>query len=245
MVTFTEADLAGAEFVSADLHGAWFRESDLRGVRMRGSDLSGAEIDGDVDGLRINGVDVAPLVEAELDRRHPERTALRAHDADSIRAGWSALEAMWAPTMERVAAMAPGTVDVSVGGEWSFAETLRHLVFATDAWLGSAILGKADAYHPIGVPFSGWREQAAGTVDLDAAPSYEEVLHVRAERVGMVRDFLATLTDEQLGEQRDSPVFMRTPRFAVAQCLWIIMNEEWHHHRFAVRDLDALESETS
>lgn len=246
MASFTEADdLAGAEFVGTDLHGAWFRDSDLSGVRIRGADLTGAELDGDIDGLRINGVEVAPLVEAELDRRHPERAALRARDADSMRAGWAGLEAMWAPTMERVAAMPPGTVDVSVDGEWSFAQTLRHLVFATDAWLGFAILGKPDAYHPIGVPFSGWRDQAAGVVDADAAPSYQEVLQVRGERVGMVRDFLGTLTDQRLDELRDSPVFARTPQFPLGQCLWIIMNEEWHHHRYAVRDLDAIEAGAS
>jgi uncharacterized damage-inducible protein DinB len=243
MVGFIEADhLAGAEFVGTDLHGAWFRENDLRGVRIRGADLTGAEVDGDIEGLRINGVEVAPLVEAELDRRYPERAALRCRDGDSLRAGWAGLEAMWAPTMERVAAMPRGTVDVSVDGEWSFAETLRHLVFATDAWLGSAILGNPDAYHPIGVPFSGWREQAAGIVDLDAAPSFREVLTVRAARVGMVRDFLATLADGRLDEPRSSPVFVRTPQFPLGQCLWIIMNEEWHHHRYAVRGLDAIEA---
>jgi uncharacterized damage-inducible protein DinB len=246
MVSFTEADdLAGAEFVGADLHGAWFRESDLSGARIRGADLTGAELDGDIDGLRINGVEVAPLVEAELDRRYPERAALRARDADSMRAGWARLEAMWAPTMERVAAMPPGTVDVSVDGEWSFAQTLRHLVCATDVWLGSVILGKPDAYHPIGLPFSGWREQAAGVVDLDATPSYQEVLQVRAARVGMVRDFLATLTDERLGEQRDSPAFARTPHVQLGQCLRIIMNDEWHHHQYAVRDLDAIAANES
>jgi hypothetical protein len=241
VVSFTGADdLAGAEFVGADLHGAWFRESDLRGVRVRGADLTGAELDGDIEGLRVNGVEVAPLVEAELDRRHPERAALRARDAASLRAGWAGLEAMWAPTMERVAGMPPGTVDVSVDGEWSFAETLRHLVFATDVWLGSAILGKPDAYHPIAVPYSGWREQAAGVLDLDATPSYQEVLRVRAERVAMVRDFLADLSDERLVERRDGPVFIPSMQFPLRECLWIIMNEEWHHHRYATRDLDAL-----
>jgi DinB superfamily/Pentapeptide repeats (8 copies) len=156
MAIFTEADdLAGAEFVGADLRGAWFRQSDLSGVRIRGGDLTRAELDGEIDGLRVNGVEVAPLVDAELNRRYPERAALGARDADSMRAGWTGLEAMWAPTLERVEAMPPGTVDVSVDGEWSFAQTLRHLVFATDAWLGSAILGKPDAYHPIGVPFPG------------------------------------------------------------------------------------------
>jgi uncharacterized damage-inducible protein DinB len=142
--------------------------------------------------------------------------------------------------MERVAAMPPEAVEASVDGEWSFAQTLRHLVFATDAWLGSAILGRPDAYHPIGVPYSGWREQAARVVDLDATPSYQEVLRARAERVRMVRDFLATLTDEQLGEPRDAPAFTRAVQVPLGQCLWVIMNEEWHHHRYAVRDLAAL-----
>ena len=245
MATFTEADdLAGAEFVGVDLRGAWFRESDLSDVRIRGADLTGADLDGEIEGLRVNGVEVAPLVEAELDRRYPERAALGARDADSMRAGWTGLEAMWSPTMERVAAMAPGTVDVSVDGEWSFAQTLRHLVMATDAWLGSAILGKPDAYHPIGVPFSGW-QRAADVVDLDATPTYQKVLRVRAQRVGMVRDFLATLTDERLGEPRATPPFARTPQAPVGECLRVIMIEEWHHHRYAVRDLDAIDARAS
>lgn len=242
MASSTGTDgLAGAELVRADMHGAWIRESDLRHMRIRGSDLTGTEIDGVIDGLRVLGVEVAPLVEAELDRRHPERAALRARTADELRAGWAGLEAMWVPTLERVAAMPPGTVDVSVGGEWSFAQTLRHLVFATDAWLGSAILGRPDAYHPIGVSFTQWQE--AGTVvDVDATPTYDEVLRVRAERVSMVRGFLATVTDGELGEPRDAPAFEHDARVPVSECLWVIMNEEWHHHRFAVRDLDAIEA---
>jgi hypothetical protein len=235
-------ELSGVEFVERDFDGAWFRRCDLRGVHIRGSDLSNAELDGDIDGMTIHGVEVAPLVEAELDRRHPERAALRAKDADSLRSGWAGLEAMWAPTMDRVTTMPAGTVDISVDGEWSFAETLRHLVFATDAWVGQAILGKPDAYHPIGMPFSSWRDEAAGVVDLHAAPPYEEVLAVRAERVGMVREFLATLGDEHLGEPRKGPVFVLSGRqFPISECLWVMMNEEWHHHRYAVRDLDAFE----
>ena len=132
-------------------------------------------------------------------------------------------------------------MDVSVDGEWSFTQTLRHLVFATDVWMGASILGRPDAFHPIGVPFSGWRERAADVgIDVDATPAYEEVLQVRAERVGLVREFLATASDETLGEQRESSVFTGRAPFPVSLCLWIIMNEEWHHHRYAVRDLDAI-----
>ena len=242
MATFTASDqLQCAEFVGADLRDSWFRGSNLRGVRIRGADLTGAEIDADIHGVRVNGIEIAPLVEAELDRRYPERTALRAQDAASMRSGWARLEAMWMPTMERAAVLPAGTVDVSVNGEWSFAQTLRHLVFATDVWLGASILGRTDAFHRIGVPVSGWRAKAGDVgIDVDAAPSYDEVLQVRAERVGQVREFLATLSDETLGEQRESSVFTGGAPFPVSRCLWIIANEEWHHHRYAGRDLDAI-----
>ncbi|MGH8979008.1 MAG: DinB family protein [Acidimicrobiia bacterium] len=242
MVTFTSSDdLSNAEFVGVDLQHSWFRQSSLRAVRIRGADLTGAEIDGDIDGVRVNGIEIAPLVEAELDRRYPERAALRARDAGSMRSGWAGLEAMWTPTLERAAALPPETVGVSVDGEWSFAQTLRHLVFATDVWLGASVQGRADAFHPIGVPYSGWRARATDVgIDLDAAPSYEQVLQVRAERVALVREFLATVSDETLSEQRESSVFTGGAPFPVRQSLWIIMNEEWHHHRYAVRDLDAI-----
>jgi hypothetical protein len=200
MAIFTSSDqLRGAEFVGADLQDSWFRESNLRRVRIRGADLTGADIDGDVDGVRVNGIEIAPLGEAELDRRYPERAALRARDAASLRAGWAGLEAIWAPTMERAAARPPGTVDVSVDDEWSFAQTLRHLVFATDVWLGAPILGRPDAFHPIGVPFSGLRQGSKCRHRRGRRPRMRRCCR-RAERVALVAT--ATVSDETLGEQR-------------------------------------------
>jgi hypothetical protein len=158
VATFTRSDnLRGAEFVEADLRGARFVRANLSGVVMRGVDAQGADIDAPwlLDGesfLRINGVDVVPFVEAELNRRFPGRADRRAGDPDGLRAAWAALERTWAGALERVAAMPAGTVDVSVGGEWSFAQTLRHLVMATDAWLGRSILGIERPFHPIGQP---------------------------------------------------------------------------------------------
>src|SRR4051794_27690511 len=134
MTTFTQSDdLKGAEFVDADLSGARFVGADLSGVVMRGVQVESTEIDapwlfeGD-SFLRVNGVDVVPLVEAELNRRFPGREDRRAADPEQLRAAWAALERTWAATLERAAAMPAGTVDVSVGGEWSLAQTLRHLV---------------------------------------------------------------------------------------------------------------------
>src|SRR5215211_8843777 len=105
--------MRGALFERVDLRDAWFRAVDLRGVRMRGVALVDADLDGEMNGLRIWGVEVAPLLEAELDRRHPERAVLRATEPADLRAGWAGLEAMWAATGERVAAMPAGTEDVS------------------------------------------------------------------------------------------------------------------------------------
>ena len=250
MARFTRSDdLRGAEFVGADLRGARFRGTDLSGVVMRAVDVSGADIDApwlfDAGSfLRVNSVDVVPLVDAELDRRFPGRADRRAGDPDGLRAAWAALERTWAATIERVAAMPAGTVDVSVGGEWSFAQTLRHLVMATDMWLGRAILEIEQPFHPIGQPNAG---AEAGGLDMSifttVIPSYAEVLEVRAGRVAMVRDFLATVTSDELAATRRNPWGEPYPQ-TVLSCVHVILEEEWEHHRYAVRDLDAIEAKS-
>lgn len=84
MAAFARSDdLRGAEFAGTDLRGARFIEADLSDVVMRGVRVAGADIDAPwlCDGesfLRVNGVDVIPLVEAELNRRLPGRAGRRA-----------------------------------------------------------------------------------------------------------------------------------------------------------------------
>ena len=158
MTTFSRSDdLRGAEFHGVDLRGARFGESDLSGVVMRGVDIAGADIDApwlSEDGavLLVNGVDVVPLVEAELNRRFPGRELQKAQTPEGLREGWVAVQAAW---QETVAATPDDLVDAHVEDEWSLAQTLRHLVLATDAWLGLAILGKEQPFHEIGLPFTG------------------------------------------------------------------------------------------
>lgn len=250
MAAFTRSnELQGAEFVDADLRGARFVGADLSGVVMRGVDVAGADIDAPwlLDGesvLRVNGVDVVPFVEAELNRRFPGRADRRAGDPDGLRAAWAALERTWAATLDRVAEMPAGTVDVSVGGEWSFAQTLRHLVMATDAWLGGPILGIDQAFHPIGQPNAEYETDGNDmTVFTTVTPSYAEVLDVRAGRVAMVRDFLTTVTSDELAATRRNP-WDPGHQETTLSCLHVILEEEWEHHRYAVRDLDAIEAES-
>jgi hypothetical protein len=241
MVTFGRDDeLRGAEFVRADLRGARFVRSDLAEVVMRGVDVAGADIDSPWlydDPLWVNGVDVAPLVDAALDQRFPGREQRRAGDPDGVRAAWAALERTWAATVERVPA---DRADVSVGGEWSFAQTLRHLVMATDTWLGRGILRLEQPYHPIGQPDSSGEGSGLDlSVFATGTPPYEEVLEVRAGRMTMVRDFLDTVTAEDLAAPGTDP-WDPQHQLTVLSCLHVILEEEWEHHRYAVRDLDAL-----
>ena len=250
MATFTRSDdLRAAEFVDADLRGARFVGSDLSGVVMRGVDVQGADIDAPwlLEGestLLVNGVDVAPFVEAELNRRFPGRAERRAADPDGLRGAWVKIQSTWAATLDRVAAMPAGTVEQSVGGEWSFAQTLRHLVNATDMWLGRAVLEVEQPFHPIGQPYTGAED---GGFDMSilttVTPSYAEVLEVRTGRVAMVRDFLATVSPDVLASPRRNP---HNPEHeeTVLSCLHVILEEEWEHHRYAVRDLDAIEAES-
>jgi hypothetical protein len=237
----------GARYVGVSLRGARFARSDLSGVVMRGVDVQGMEIESpwlieSGGSLLVNGVDVTPLVDAELDRRFPGRAQRRAADPEGLRAAWAALERTWEATLDRVAGMPEGIVDVSVDGEWSFAQTLRHLIMATDTWLRRAILQLDEPYHPVGQPHAEYAEDGFDLSVFSApTPPYQEVLEVRAGRVAMVRDFLATVTAEDLESTRPSPW---APQHAetVRSCLHTILEEEWEHHRYAVRDLEAADA---
>lgn len=246
MATFGRTDeLQGALFRGVNLRGARFVESDLSGIVMRGIDIADADIDApwitEPDAsFWINGVDVAPFVEAELNSRFPGRDERRAETPEGLRHAWAAIEGQWAATLDRVATTPEGTVDVSVGGEWSFAQTLRHLVMATDIWLGKAVLELEQPFHPIGQPDASMDDEDTSAFSGDK-PAYAEVLEVRAGRQAMVRYFIATVTPEELEAERRNPHATEFP-VTVRHCLHVILEEEWEHHRFAVRDLGLIES---
>jgi hypothetical protein len=249
MATFgPHDDLKGAEFRDVSLRGARFVGVSLGGAVVRGSEVDGLEIDSPwlLEGpgtLVVNGVDVAPFVDAELDRRFPGRARRRAVDPDGIRAAWAALEAAWDVVLARAAALPDGAVDVAVDGEWSFAQTLRHLVLATDLWLGQAVLGLEKPFHPLGLTnIEAADEGFDMSVFTDVPPTYDEVLAARASRVALVRDVLATATQETLDVPRRNP-WAPDHEESTLSCVRTIVEEEWEHLRYAVRDLDALDRE--
>jgi Pentapeptide repeats (8 copies) len=130
-----------ASFTGADFTGATFRDCDLRQVKITDSWLADVRVSGLVSNFVVNDVDVTAFVDGELDRRHPERVQLRAmQTADDYRAMWEVIERLWSDTITRSWRLPESALRLRVDGEWSFIETLRHLVFATDAWAGRTIL---------------------------------------------------------------------------------------------------------
>jgi hypothetical protein len=237
----------GASFTEADFSGAKFRDCDLRRVKIVDSFLVDVDMSGLIGNVVVNDVDVTAYVEGELERRHPERVQLREmRTADDFRAMWDTVERLWSATVARAERLPEKARHERVDDEWSFTETLRHLVFATDTWASRTILDEPMPYHPLGVPHSSYRPEDATAlgVDVGADPSYAEVLAARTDRMAVVRRIVDNLGDadlDRLCSRAPAPGYP-DESYTVGRCLRVIMKEECEHHRYAVRDLTTLES---
>ncbi len=153
------------------------------------------------------------------------------------------LERRWTETVERARTFPEERLHQNVDDEWSFVQTLRHLCFATDAWVARMILGDPVPWHPLDRPWDeapGWE---GNPWDRGARPGLDEVLAIRAGRQALVRGVLEGLTDDRLAATvtRTEPGWPRLEEFPLQECLLIVPNEEWHHRQYAERDLIALE----
>jgi uncharacterized damage-inducible protein DinB len=246
---FTGTDFTGADFTGSDFTGATFRDCDLRKVKIVDSWLVGVNISGLIGNCLVNDVDVTAFVEAELDRQHPERAQVRqVQTADDYRAAWDTIERLWSETVERARRLPEAARQERVDDEWSFVETLRHLVFATDAWASRTVLDDPMPYHRLGYPHSAYppADAAALGVDLEARPSFDDVMEARTDRMAVVRGIVDGLTDDQLERlcmRPPAPGYPDEPR-RVGKCLQVVMQEECEHRRYAVRDLAVLEAHT-
>jgi hypothetical protein len=236
-------------FHDEDLTGAEFRECDLSRARMVGVVMQDAEIDGLVTRLVVNGVEVMPYVEAELDRRHPVRLLIRSDQPDDLRRAWRQLRQEWAATTERVRSMPEGSEHRGVDGEWSMVQTLRHLVFVHDSWFGRCVLGRTEPFTSMGLGAPLVMGQEQNGLDPSARPSLDEVLAVRSRQASQIETWLAQVTPDQLASLAPVPDDDKWPPYAkgrtVRQCLGTVLNEEWAHHRFCTRDLDKLSGQDS
>src|SRR5690606_32084955 len=131
---FRDLDLSGARFENVYLdngrftrvrfNGSTFESISFGNLRMKAVEIFNTEISGDIHNVVINGVDIGPLVTAELNRRDPQRALIFQEDreyasAADYREGWKVLGQRWAETIERTRALPAGSEHESVDGEWS------------------------------------------------------------------------------------------------------------------------------
>ena len=128
MTDFSDQDLSGSGFQRVDLSGSTFRQADMTdldvrevnlsgtrvraayfdGVRMTGIEVPDMEISGEIVRLVVNGVDVVPLVEAELNRQMPERALMAPTTVDGFREAFAIIDRLWGETMGRARKLAAG-----------------------------------------------------------------------------------------------------------------------------------------
>jgi hypothetical protein len=244
----TQSDrFRGARIHLSDLTGLEIRDCEVSGLKIVDCYGSDVYVGGDFERLVVNDVDVTAYVEAELDRRHPARALARdAESPEDYRAAWAAIEASWGATLDRARLLPEATLHQQVDGEWSLVETQRHLLFASDAWLGNAVLEEDAPYHPLGFPAGGMPpEQSAKLgLTLEATPTFDEVLVPRLARMAVLRQVVDGLTAAELdrvcGRKPADPY--PDQEYVVRRCLKVVLKEEAEHHRYAVRDLAVLEA---
>src|SRR5262245_15404985 len=175
MAEFIDEDLSGSHFErvslqSADLYRVNFTGATMRRVilsdvkvraalfanaRMTGVEMVNLDISGEIVNVVVNGVDIAPLIDEELNRRMPDRAKMRPDTVEGFQEAWEVLERLWVGTVEKARALPAEALHERVNGEWSFIDTLRHLDFATAAWIGRVVLGNPSPWHPLDLP---WEE---------------------------------------------------------------------------------------
>jgi hypothetical protein len=236
-------NLQSSSFRNVTLAGSTFVGVDLCDVVMKGVELGRVRIDGEIVDLVINGVDVVPLIEAELNRRDPDRAAMRPTDPAGFVAAWNIVERRWDETVARARTLDPALLHESVNGEWSFIETLRHLVFATECWVHRTILGDPAPWHPLSLPWDEAPDVPGVPRDRAARPSLDDILTLRQDRMATVRQVIENLTEDSLAATTvpvDAPGWPPAHPFPVQECLSVVLNEEYLHRQFAERDLAIL-----
>jgi hypothetical protein len=168
---------------------------------------------------------------------------MRPTDPVGFAEAWDVLEALWEQTVRRARSLDPALLHESVDGEWSFTETLRHLVFATDAWIRRAVLGDPAPWDPLDLPWDEMPDTPGIPRDRAVRPALDTVLALRRDRMASVREVIEGLTAESLAGDTapvEGPGWPQPRSYPVRECLLVVLNEEWEHRLYAERDLDAL-----
>lgn len=165
-------------------------------------------------------------------------------DLTGLRTEWSLIKERWRQTDARAVALGEAACHERVDDEWSYVETLRHLVFVTDAWLGRVVLGEATPYHREALPPTFLPDLSFLGIDAGAEVALQDALALRREAQGTVDRVLAELDEAGLARicgANPAPGFPPETTQPVLRCIRTVLGEESAHCDFANRDLAVLE----
>ena len=165
-----------------------------------------------------------PLTPRQAKRIEP--LGLLADEPAALAAAWSKVDGFWAETIAQASRLDDDQLDTRVNDEWSFIETLRHLINVTDAWIGDLVLEKPSPYDPIGLPPDFFTPGPELGLDLDARPSLTHVLDTRSRRMAEARDAIIHVPVDGL----DRLCARFGGQFTVLGAFQNVIFEEWAHH---------------
>ena len=175
-----------------------------------------------------------PLTQRQAARIEP--MGLLADEPAGLLAAWNMIDGLWTDTVARATRLREEQLNTRVNGEWSFIETLRHLINVTDAWIGDLVLEKHSPYDPIGLPPDFFTPGPELGLDLEAHPTLAHVLDVRSGRMTEARDAIAQTSVDGL----DRLCVRFNGQFSGLGAFQNVIFEEWAHHYYAIRDLASL-----
>jgi hypothetical protein len=231
---FESVDLGGAQFRAVNFSDTRLRAVAMRGVVMRGVELVDTDINGEIQNVTINGVDIGPLVDIRTaprcGRRTPKDSATRGRRSSDCGTAPSSVHARSIPNF--------------CTNRWAAnGRSSRRCATSCSPLTRGSVARCSATRRQLDLPWDEMPDTPGVPRDRDARPSLDEVLELRRDRIATVRDVIGALTDESLlahTKPVDAPRWPAPVSFPVRQCLSCILNEEWEHRLYAERDLDAL-----
>jgi hypothetical protein len=201
---FEKRNMEGAVFRDVNLAGAVFDDVNLAGGSIRDATLENFSIDDAyIKGMTIYGIRVDLLIEAELDRRDPERVRLRMddpHDLESVKVMMDRLDELRAGFYDLLRSTEPRILTAQPGPDcWSVIEILRHLIFAEDLYLNRWILRNDQPWNPVGLlPTFIQDDPVYDGVGGEPTEDLEFILSAWDEIHAQMREVSARLTPDEL-----------------------------------------------
>ena len=233
--SFEDRDLSDSVFWGVNLQRSTFRDADLSESSFFHVFLKNASIDGEIERLVVNGVDVTDYVN-QHDRWWPLRNNLSPDSVAVLRESWTSISAEWSALLEKVLRTDPSPVDRSVDGEWSLTQTMRHLAFAMDKWFTLPILGRS-AFSPLGLPNVSSQGKDWPGLDPSSSAGFVEALAVRSEQHERFSGYISSLS---LADLPGEVEVLENGSVPGLMCLHVVLEEEFEHLRYMIRDLTRL-----